>query len=76
VAGRVNEFVKKYRTIAIHHEVYDAHPRRTRTRVTHKSNTMSRPLLEFLKVLLDFLLIGVQIGDRDPLTYKKCTSNT
>jgi hypothetical protein len=52
---------------------------------THKSNTMSRLLiLAFLKVLLDFLLIGVHIGaiyfrtswDHDPLTYKKCTSNT
>jgi hypothetical protein len=30
MAGRVNGFVKKYHTIAIHHEVDDAHPRRTR----------------------------------------------
>jgi hypothetical protein len=61
--GRVHGFVKKHHTIAIYHEVYDAHPRWTRPLVTHKSNAMSRSvLLELLKVLLDFLLIQVQIG--------------
>jgi hypothetical protein len=68
---------KKHHTIAIYYEVYDAHPRQTRPWVTHKSNTISRPLLlELLKVLLDFLLIGVKIcaiyfpasQDRDVLT--------
>jgi hypothetical protein len=29
VAGSINEFVKKHHTIAIHHEVDDAHPHRT-----------------------------------------------
>jgi hypothetical protein len=66
-------------------QVYDAHPRRTHPWVTHKNNTMCSPvILKFFKVLLDFLLIGVQIGaiyfptsqEHGTLTYKKCTSNT